>query len=112
MCDFKEKIDATDNPDSCLIYRNDLKGGKEQQVFDSNLIRDPTMQKTSFKNKSDCCAECGHNEAIFFRSPDYEDKYLKLTFICTRVDKNGNPLCGNMWYTKPKEEKLKAKEEV
>ena len=59
---------------------------------DPSLIFDPTMSRTRERK----CTKCGHNIAIFFRSADYEDKQLQLTFICAYIDKNG-VACGNNW---------------
>jgi hypothetical protein len=44
-CDYKEKVEDTDQQEQCLIYRNDLKGGKEERIYDTNLIFDPTLSR-------------------------------------------------------------------
>ena len=78
-------IDTEDNPGLCLVHKNDLKGSREARKYEHTLILDPTMRRITFTDPKKFCSECGHNEAIFFVNPDYDDKFLKLCFICTRT---------------------------
>ena len=94
-------IDTNANKELCLIHKLDLKGSQESSHIDYNLVYDPTMRRVKFTDPGKFCTQCGYNEAIYFVSPDSEDKYLKQTFICTRMDANRHPKCGHMWHTQP-----------
>ena len=72
---------ATDAP---LIYRFDLKKEVKNilHTVPSAVSDDPTLARSQNAN----CANCGHNEAVFFMSDSTQSDSLALIFVCCNCD--------------------------
>jgi DNA-directed RNA polymerase II subunit RPB9 len=72
---------ASDQP---LIYRFDLKKevGNILHTVPSAVSDDPTLARSQNAN----CANCGHNEAVFFMSDSTQNDSLALIFVCCNCD--------------------------
>ena len=71
-------------PDQPLIYRFDLKKevGNILHTVPSAVSDDPTLARSQNAN----CANCGHNEAVFFMSDSTQSDSLALIFVCCNCD--------------------------
>jgi len=71
-------------PDQPLIYRYDLKKevGNILHTVPSAVSDDPTLARSQNAN----CANCGHNEAVFFMSDSTQSDSLALIFVCCNCD--------------------------
>ena len=67
-----------------LIYRFDLKKevGNILHTVPSAVSDDPTLARSQNVN----CANCGHNEAVFFMSDSTQSDSLALIFVCCNCD--------------------------
>ncbi len=79
LCRYTET--AVDAP---LIYRYDLKKevGNILHTVPSAVSDDPTLARSQNAN----CANCGHNEAVFFMSDSTQSDSLALIFVCCNCD--------------------------
>ena len=79
LCRYTEP--AVDQP---LIYRYDLKKevGNILHTVPSAVSDDPTLARSRNAN----CANCGHNEAVFFMSDTTQSDSLALIFVCCNCD--------------------------
>mmetsp|Transcript_22023 Transcript_22023/g.54491 ORF Transcript_22023/g.54491 Transcript_22023/m.54491 type:complete len:157 (+) Transcript_22023:122-592(+) len=70
--------------DAPLIYRFDLKKevGNILHTVPSAVSDDPTLARSQNAN----CANCGHNEAVFFMSDSTQSDSLALIFVCCNCD--------------------------
>ena len=71
-------------PDQPLIYRNEMKKevGNILHTVPSAVSDDPTLARSQNAN----CANCGHNEAVFFQSDIAQSDSLALIFVCCNCD--------------------------
>lgn len=71
-------------PECPLIYRYDLKKevGNILHTVPSAVSDDPTLARSQNAN----CANCGHNEAVFFMSDSTQSDSLALIFVCCNCD--------------------------
>jgi len=80
LCQHRE--DSTNN----LVYRNVIKKevGNVLHTVPSAVSDDPTLARSKRAN----CANCGHNEAVFFQSDtkDTRSDSLALVFVCCNCD--------------------------
>lgn len=79
LCRYTEP--AGDQP---LIYRNDLKkeAGNILHTVPSAISDDPTLARS----QNTTCANCNHNEAVFFQSDIAQADSLALIFVCCNCD--------------------------
>jgi len=71
-------------PDQPLVYRNEKKKevGNILHTVPSAISDDPTLARSSKAN----CANCHHNEAVFFQSDVAQSDSLALIFVCCNCD--------------------------
>ena len=79
LCRYTET--AVDQP---LIYRYDLKKevGNILNTVPGSVSDDPTLARSQNAH----CANCGHNEAVFFMSDSTQSDSLALIFVCCNCD--------------------------
>ena len=79
LCTYKEE--AGNQP---LIYRNERKKevGNILHTVPSAISDDATLARSTKAN----CANCGHNEAVFFQSDAAQSDSLALIFVCCNCD--------------------------
>ena len=79
LCNHLE--DASDQP---LVYRNEKKKevGNILHTVPSAVSDDPTLARS----QNEDCANCHHNEAVFFQSDIAQSDSLALIFVCCNCD--------------------------
>ncbi|GAX25968.1 DNA-directed RNA polymerase II subunit RPB9 [Fistulifera solaris] len=72
------------SPNQPLVYRNEKKKeiGNILHTVPSAISDDPTLARSQKAN----CANCGHNEAVFFQSDVAQQDSLALIFVCCNCD--------------------------
>jgi len=81
LCDYREQAV---NP---MIYRNVIKKEVKNALHTvpGAISDDPTLPRS----QNAACANCGHNEAVFFQSDTGQSDSLALIFVCCN--------CGHRW---------------
>ena len=79
LCQHLE--DASNQP---LVYRNEKKKevGNILHTVPSAVSDDPTLARS----QNEDCANCHHNEAVFFQSDIAQSDSLALIFVCCNCD--------------------------
>lgn len=76
-------------PNSC-VFVNELVKDTSTKVSHvlTDLKNDPTLQRS----KDTICAQCGHNESVFFQAEQHsKSTALELIYICC------GETCGHKW---------------
>ncbi|KRX08292.1 hypothetical protein PPERSA_01753 [Pseudocohnilembus persalinus] len=83
--------DKIKNRSQYLIKRTVLEQKKATDIFNKQMILDPSMQR-----KQITCPECGYNEAVFYLKTDLTQPKIIIQYICAK--KEGTIIkCGATW---------------
>ena len=74
-----------DAADSNLVYVNDMTPQHRSTDTGPDMVKDPTLPHACGVD----CANCGHDEAVFFQAPMKGDEAMKLIFMCCK--------CAHRW---------------
>jgi DNA-directed RNA polymerase II subunit RPB9 len=93
MCKNKRKKVEIKEEDDYRIKSQKLTAGTDTDIFDKEMILDPSMPREEIK-----CPRCDYNEAVFYLKTAKDENRLIFVYICARLDENGTqPGCGFYW---------------
>ncbi|XP_024019993.1 DNA-directed RNA polymerases II, IV and V subunit 9A [Morus notabilis] len=79
-CDHQEVAE-----NNC-VFRNELNLSVRAQIL-QDVTADPTLPRT----RTVRCAQCSHEQAVFFQATGTGEEGMTLFFVCC------NPNCGHNW---------------